>query len=101
MKLPSLASFALGGRRGYSATRNWPALRSLPPEQSSSAQRRSNPITRKAWSYLGLTDAMLGRRDEAIQEGKRACEILPYEKDSWVGPAWITNLADDLHLVRR
>ena len=54
---------------------------------------REQPDYAQAWSYLGLTDAMLGRRDEAIQEGKRACEILPYEKDSWVGPAWMTNLA--------
>jgi TolB-like protein/class 3 adenylate cyclase/Tfp pilus assembly protein PilF len=47
----------------------------------------------QAWSYLGLTDAMLGRRDEAIREGKRACEILPYEKDSWVGSSWAVYLA--------
>ena len=51
------------------------------------------PDYAQAWGYLGLTDAMLGRRDEAIQEGKRACEILPYSKDSWVGPTWITYLA--------
>ena len=54
---------------------------------------REQPDYAQAWSYLGLTDAMLGRCDEAIQEGNRACEILPYEKDSWVGPAWMTNLA--------
>ena len=35
---------------------------------------------------------MLGRCSEAIQEGKRACEILPYTKDSWVGPTFITYL---------
>src|SRR5215472_12729041 len=28
----------------------------------------------QAWSYLGLTDAMLGRCGEATREGKRACE---------------------------
>jgi tetratricopeptide (TPR) repeat protein len=44
---------------------------------------REQPDYPQAWSYLGLTDAMLGRRSEAIQEGKRACEILPYTKDSW------------------
>jgi TolB-like protein/Flp pilus assembly protein TadD/class 3 adenylate cyclase len=54
---------------------------------------REQPDYAQAWSYLGLTDAMLGRREEAIQEGKRACEVLPYAKDSWVGPAWMTNLA--------
>jgi tetratricopeptide (TPR) repeat protein len=47
----------------------------------------------QAWAYLGMTDAMLGRCDEAVQEGKRACEILPVTKDSWVGPTWITYLA--------
>jgi TolB-like protein/cytochrome c-type biogenesis protein CcmH/NrfG len=54
---------------------------------------REQPDYAQAWSYLGLTDAMLGRCDDAIVEGKRACEILPYEKDSWVGPAWVTYLA--------
>ena len=54
---------------------------------------REQPDYAQGWSYLGLTDAMLGRCDEAIQEGKRACEILPFTKDSWVGPVWITNLA--------
>jgi len=51
------------------------------------------PDYAQAWSYLGLTDAMLGRKDDAIREGKRACEVLPYSKDSWTGAIWITNLA--------
>lgn len=54
---------------------------------------RNQPDYAQAWSYLGLTDAMLGRRDQAIQEGKRACELLPVTKDSWVGPTLATNLA--------
>ena len=54
---------------------------------------REQPNYAQAWSYLGLTDAMLGRRNDAIGEGKRACEILPYEKDSWAGPAFMTYLA--------
>ena len=54
---------------------------------------REQPDYAQGWSYLGLTDTMLGRCDEAIQEGKRACEILPFTKDSWVGPTWITYLA--------
>lgn len=55
---------------------------------------QEQPDYPQAWSYLGLTDAMLGRCSEAIEEGKRACELLPYTKDSWVGPAWITYLAE-------
>ena len=54
---------------------------------------QEQPDYAQGWSYLGLTNSMLGRCDEAIQEGKRACEILPFTKDSWVGPIWITNLA--------
>ena len=53
---------------------------------------REQPDYPQAWAYLGLTDAMLGRCKEAIEEGKRACEILPYAKDSWVGPTFITYL---------
>ena len=54
---------------------------------------REQPDYPQAWAYLGLTDAMLGRCSEAVQEGKRACEILPYTKDSWVGPTFMTYLA--------
>ena len=54
---------------------------------------REQPTYAQAWSYLGLTDAMLGRRDDAMREGKRACEILPIEKDSWAGPLFISYLA--------
>jgi TolB-like protein/Tfp pilus assembly protein PilF/class 3 adenylate cyclase len=53
---------------------------------------REQPDYPQAWTYLGLTDAMLGRCGEAIQEGKRACEILPYTKDSWTGPTFINYL---------
>ena len=58
-------------------------------------QRMTNdqPDHAQAWGYLGLTDAMLGRRADAIREGNRACELLPYSKDSWIGPTWINNLA--------
>jgi TolB-like protein/Tfp pilus assembly protein PilF/class 3 adenylate cyclase len=55
---------------------------------------RDQPDYAQAWAYLGLTDAMLGRCNEAIQEGKRACEILPYTKDSWIGSTFITYLAE-------
>jgi TolB-like protein/class 3 adenylate cyclase/Tfp pilus assembly protein PilF len=54
---------------------------------------REQPDYPQAWSYLGLTDAMLGRCSEAIEEGKRACEVLPYNKDSWVGPTFENYLA--------
>jgi serine/threonine-protein kinase len=35
---------------------------------------------------LSLIDAALGRREEALREGRRAVELLPVEKDSIKGP---------------
>src|SRR5438552_3654023 len=46
-----------------------------------------------AWSRLGLIDAGLGRKEDAIREGRRACELLPVSKDAVDGPSYITNLA--------
>jgi hypothetical protein len=33
-------------------------------------------------AVLGLIDALLGRKQEAIAEGQRACELVPLAKDS-------------------
>ncbi len=46
-----------------------------------------------AWSRLGLIDAGLGRKEDAIREGRRACELLPANKDAVDGPSYISNLA--------
>jgi tetratricopeptide (TPR) repeat protein len=46
-----------------------------------------------AWSRLGMIDAGLGRKEDAIREGRRACELLPANKDAVDGPSYITNLA--------
>ncbi len=46
-----------------------------------------------AWSLLGIIDAALGRKENAIREGRHACELLSVSKDSWEGPCWVTNLA--------
>ena len=42
---------------------------------------------------LGLIDAALGRKDEALTEGRRAVELLPVEKDAVNGPVMIEYLA--------
>jgi TolB-like protein/tRNA A-37 threonylcarbamoyl transferase component Bud32/Flp pilus assembly protein TadD len=42
---------------------------------------------------LGLIDAGLGRKDEALREGRRAVELLPVEKDAINGPLMIAYLA--------
>ena len=53
----------------------------------------SQPDYAPAWSRLGLIDAGLGRKDEAIREGRRACELLPLSKDAWDGASYVINLA--------
>src|SRR5438132_12985170 len=38
-------------------------------------------------------DAGLGRKNEAIAEARRAVDLIPIAKDSWLGPDFVTNLA--------
>jgi tetratricopeptide (TPR) repeat protein len=42
---------------------------------------------------LGMIDAALGRKEEAIREGGRACELLPIAKDSINGAEMMKYLA--------
>jgi TolB-like protein/Flp pilus assembly protein TadD len=46
-----------------------------------------------ALSLLGIIDAGLGRKEDAIREGRRACELLPMSKDAVDGVAFVVNLA--------
>jgi TolB-like protein/Tfp pilus assembly protein PilF len=46
-----------------------------------------------AWCELGVIDAALGRKEEALREGRRALELLPVEKDSINGPLMIQYFA--------
>jgi len=54
---------------------------------------RANPDDAGALCILGLIDAGLGRKEEALREGWRAVELLPVEKDARSGPAMIVCLA--------
>jgi tetratricopeptide (TPR) repeat protein len=60
-------------------------------EQQKSVQ--AQPNYGPALSVLGLIDAALGRKEQALQEGRQAVEMLPVEKDSVGGPAVIEYLA--------
>jgi serine/threonine-protein kinase len=51
------------------------------------------PDSGPALAVLGVIDAALGRKEEAIREGRRAVELLPVEKDSINGSHVATNLA--------
>jgi TolB-like protein/class 3 adenylate cyclase/Tfp pilus assembly protein PilF len=44
-------------------------------------------------SLLGVIDAGLGRKEQALQEGRRACELLPISKDAISGTGLAINLA--------
>ncbi len=46
-----------------------------------------------AHSYLGIAYAGLGRREEAIREGKLAVEIMPLSRNAWAGTGPILRLA--------
>jgi TolB-like protein/class 3 adenylate cyclase/Tfp pilus assembly protein PilF len=46
-----------------------------------------------AISLLGVIDAGLGRQEDALREGRRACELLPISKDAISGMALAINLA--------
>ncbi len=42
---------------------------------------------------LGMADAALGHKEDAIREGRRAVELLPVTKDAIIGPLLVQNLA--------
>jgi TolB-like protein/Flp pilus assembly protein TadD len=54
---------------------------------------RASPGNALLLSALGIVDALLGHKEEAIKEARRAVEILPMEKDAMDGPGVLANLA--------
>ena len=46
-----------------------------------------------ALSLLGMIDAGLGKKEDALREGQRACELLPISKDAIDGASLAMNLA--------
>jgi tetratricopeptide (TPR) repeat protein len=54
---------------------------------------REQPDYAQALCTLGMIDAALGRKEDAIREGRRAVELLPVTKDAMSGAAMLTNLA--------
>ena len=59
-------------------------------------ERPDNPRIHRS---LGIAYAGLGRKEEAIREGKRAVELLPVSKDAIWGPNLVLNLASIYVLV--
>ena len=52
-----------------------------------------DPEFAPAISFLGMIDAGLGRKEEALREGRYACELLPPSKDAIDGVVLAVNLA--------
>jgi TolB-like protein/tRNA A-37 threonylcarbamoyl transferase component Bud32/Tfp pilus assembly protein PilF len=46
---------------------------------------QAQPDFGPSWCVLGMIDAGLGRKEEALREGRGAVELLPVEKDALVG----------------
>jgi serine/threonine-protein kinase len=54
---------------------------------------RDQPDYAEELSVLGMTDAALGWKEEAIREGRRAVELLPVSKDAITGAHLLEHLA--------
>jgi serine/threonine-protein kinase len=54
---------------------------------------QKQPDYPEALSALGMIDAALGRKEDAIREGRRAVELLPVTKDVMTGSELLRNLA--------
>ena len=52
-----------------------------------------HPDYAEALCVLGMADAALGNKDDAIREGRRAVELMPVSKNAIVGPSLIEFLA--------
>jgi TolB-like protein/Flp pilus assembly protein TadD len=57
------------------------------------AKLRASPDNEKALVMLGLMDAGLGRKQDAIREGRRAAELMPISRDAFVGSAIVEILS--------
>src|SRR5216117_3997012 len=60
-------------------------------EQEKTVQ--AEPNYGPAWCVLGVIDAALGRKEDALREGRRAIELLPVERDAINGMRMIVCLA--------
>jgi TolB-like protein/Flp pilus assembly protein TadD len=54
---------------------------------------REQPDYAEALSVLGMSDAALGRKEEALRESRRAAELCPVTKDAVTGAEILRNLA--------
>ena len=54
---------------------------------------QKSPADTERLSQLAVVDALLGKKQDAITEAKRASEVLPISRDAWSGVGMAANLA--------
>ncbi|MBA7705303.1 Beta-barrel assembly-enhancing protease [subsurface metagenome] len=54
---------------------------------------QEQPEDARLHSSIGIAYAGLGRKEDAIREGKLGVELLPVSKDAWRGPSYVWDLA--------
>jgi serine/threonine-protein kinase len=79
------------GRMIRDDAKAWAAFTTAHAEQEKQVQ--AHPDDAGALCVLGLIDAALGRKEEALREGRRAVELLPLEKDAINGTHMIVIFA--------
>jgi eukaryotic-like serine/threonine-protein kinase len=62
------------------------------------SQMQGVPNDAQLHAFLGLTDAVLGRHAEAVEEGERAVSLLPSSRDGWNGP-YLEHLLVRIYIV--
>lgn len=51
------------------------------------------PSNAKLWAALSRMEALLGQKEAALSDAKKAVELLPESVDAFMGPAFTANLA--------
>jgi len=80
-------AYRLSGEREKSLT-SYESARSL-----LEAEVKHSPDDPRYHSSLGIACAALGRKEEAIREGKQAVELLPVARDAFYGLPYVEDLA--------
>ena len=81
----------LAARARGDATASQAAFASARVQAEATLHRQ--PGHARSWSFLGMIDAALGRKDEALQEGRRAVELFPVAEEPFGGAGDADNLA--------
>lgn len=89
------AEQALAAATVYAAGGDWTAARNrlenYPKEYRSRLERE--PANAYLWSHLGMMEAMLGHKEDALRFARKAVELLPESRDAFRGPELAESLA--------